>query len=78
MQNTAFWMGAYWFVSLQKPFVQYMREHVGARVLTYFDDFLLAPSVGRVTTEGDCVRASREIGELMVELGLEKHEEKGM
>lgn len=65
---------AYWFFNVLKPFVQYRKEHVGARVLPYIDDFLLLPSVGRVSTEGDSVKASREIREL----GLEMHEEKGV
>lgn len=49
----------------------------GARVLSYIDDFLIAPSVGRVsTTEDDMM--SRKVGVMLEELGLARHKEKGV
>ena len=69
---------AFWFVNLLKPFVIYIREHIGARVLPYIDDFLMAPSIGRASTAQDCRRVSKAVDSLMEQLGLERHNEKGV
>lgn len=50
----------------------------GYRLLSYIDDFLLAPSVGRASTSEDCWRATGRIGRLMDELGVERHPDKGV
>lgn len=67
-----------WFVNLLKPFVRYIMETLGSRFLPYTNAFLLAPSIERASTERDFFRASREIRDLMEELGLERHEQKGV
>ena len=68
---------AFWFVNLMKPFVGRMRKW-GYRILEYIDDFLVAPSVGRVATADDCLQASSRIDWLMGELGLARHPTKGV
>ena len=69
---------AYWFVNLLKPFVLYMRETMGMRVLPYIDDFLLAPVVGRASTCQDFLRASLDLEHILNEIGLERHTGKGV
>lgn len=66
-----------WFTQLVAPFVRKLRE-CGYRVLSYIDDFLVAPSPhGTVATPADCVRARRRIDALMSALGLVRHPTKG-
>ena len=44
----------WWFTKMMRPFVQYMRETLGYRVLPYIDDFLVAASPpGRAATSED-------------------------
>lgn len=67
---------SYWFVVLLKPFVGKLRRW-DYRVLSYIDDFLVAPSVGRASTTEDCWKASSRIDGLMERLGLKRHQRKG-
>lgn len=48
------------------------------RILSYIDDFLVAPATGRASNASDCLDASREISRLMRTLGLARHEKKGV
>lgn len=50
----------------------------GYRVLSYIDDFLVAPSVGRAASGADCCMARELIGGLMRDLGLARHPTKGV
>lgn len=52
-----------------KPFVRRMREW-GYRVLSYIDDFLITPAIGRAATSMDCISATKRIDELMQGLGI--------
>lgn len=69
---------AFWFTNLIKPLVAHLRERFGMRVLPYIDDFLLAPTLGRVSTREDCKRASVEIDVLLRLLGIARHPSKGV
>lgn len=69
---------AYHFTRFLRPFVTYLRNVLGYRVLWYLDDFLLAPRTGRAATPEDCIIASNRVGLLMSKLGLARHEGKGV
>jgi hypothetical protein len=57
--------------------VRWMRISCGYRVLTYLDDFLIAPTaLGVVSTAEDCKVSTKRIDQLLAELGLRRHQEK--
>ena len=59
------------------PFIQELRRGE-YRVFAYLDDFLLAPSpYGTTSGPRDCAVAWERIAELMTQLGLQRHPEKG-
>jgi Reverse transcriptase (RNA-dependent DNA polymerase) len=67
-----------WFTQLLFPVVRHLRTELRYRVLTYIDDFLVAPTcAGRVARLWDCHRATNEIETLLSRLGLTKHASKG-
>lgn len=68
----------FWFVNMLKPFLRYRREVVRVLILSYIDDFLLAPSVRRATYEANFNRVPKEVDALLLALGLEIHETKGV
>lgn len=66
-----------WFTQLMVVFVRELRR-VGYRVLSYLDDFLIAPSKWGITSTSEhCQVASRYIDGLLERLGLRRHPEKG-
>lgn len=69
---------AFWFVNFLNLMVKYLREEVGVRVLPYIDDFLIAAFEGKVRTDFDCEKISRVVSDLLLKLGLERHEEKSI
>lgn len=73
------WNGsAFHFKRLMRPFVGYMRNVWGYRVLLYLDDYLVAPGARSVATAVDCRRAVARIQCLMDMLGLARHPRKGV
>lgn len=69
---------AYHFTRFLRPFVVYLRNVLGYRVLWYLDDFLVAPRGGKAATPEDCARASGRLDGVMQRLGLERHASKGV
>ena len=66
-----------WFTQLMAVFVTELRRK-GYRVLSYLDDFLLAPSVaGVVSSPHHCLLASHFVEDLLHRLGLLRHASKG-
>lgn len=59
------------------PFVWEIR-HWGYRFRSSLDDFLVVPRIRVEATEEDCWAASRRIEGLTKDLGLRKHEFKGV
>lgn len=55
-----------------------MKRNLGYRVLSYVDDFAIAPSLGRAATAADCRKASRRLDELLLRYGLMRHPSKGI
>lgn len=68
----------YWFCRLVERFWTMVRKRLQYRVLSYVDDFAIAPSMGRAATMEDCNRASRKIDYLLVRYGLTRHPAKGV
>ena len=66
-----------WFTQLMAPFVEELHRW-RYRVLAYLDKFRVAPSPYGTTSEPrDCGSAQEHIVELMTQLGLQRHLEKG-
>lgn len=55
-----------------------VRKNLGYRVLSYVDDFAIAPSLGRPATEEDCLKASQKLDRLLSRYGLTRHPDKGV
>jgi hypothetical protein len=68
----------YWFCRLVQRFWMMVKNTLGYRVLSYVDDFAIAPSLGRAATAADCRKASRPIDELLRRYGLTRHPLKGV
>lgn len=74
-----FWWSrsGYWFCRLVGRFWIFVKKTLRYRVLSFVDDFALAPSSGRASTSALCVRASAKIDQLIVRYGLTRHPQKG-
>ena len=68
----------YWFCRLVERFWTMVRTRLSYRVLSYVDDFAIAPSMGRAATANDCRKASAKLGQLLNRYGLTRHPEKGV
>lgn len=51
---------------------------MGMRVLSYIDELLLAPTTGRMRREEDCLSTCEPLGDLLEQMGIERHENKGV
>lgn len=66
-----------WFTQLLSTFVRKLRA-MGLRFMAYLDDFLIAPSdYGTTATKEDCLSSALIIGNLLEDLGLRRHKDKG-
>jgi hypothetical protein len=63
------WSG-YWFVRIVTRCWTYVKRVLGNRVLSYIDGFLICPSLGRRSTEEDCIKASKTLDGLLARYGL--------
>jgi hypothetical protein len=68
----------YWFVHLISRVWTYVKSVLRYRVLSYIDDFLNCPSLGRRSTGEDCVKAARVLDSLLSRYGLTRHSTKGV
>jgi hypothetical protein len=68
----------YWFCRHVQRFWMMVKKTLGYRVVSYVDDFAIAPSLGRAATAADCRKASRHIDELLRMYGLTRHLLKGV
>ena len=68
----------YWFCRLVGRFWTKVKKHRGYRVCSYVDDFAVAPSMGRHSTQGDCIKASRYLDGHLLRYGLTRHSTKGV
>lgn len=60
-----------WFTNIMRDFVWYMRERLSYLVLSYIDDFLVAPSQPvRASNERDVSAAHTRISRLMYRFGI--------
>jgi hypothetical protein len=63
----------------RQPFLDLCEEHLERyRVLSYIDDIFICPSLGRRSTEEDCVKAGRVLDSLLERYGLTRHPTKGI
>jgi hypothetical protein len=62
--------------ALHAPFVRYLRNVCGYRVLVYLDDTLLVPKLRRAATEADCWAASKRVDYLLRRFGIARHPDK--
>ena len=73
---------AFHFTRFLRPMVSYLRNALGYRILWYLDDFLIAPGSRRGTkyrsSRVDCSQAARKIDLVLLRLGLERHQSKGV
>jgi hypothetical protein len=67
----------YWFIQIVTRFWTYVTRVLGCRVQSYIDYFLICPSLGRRSTEEDCVKASMTLDGLLAGYELIRHPRKG-
>jgi hypothetical protein len=68
----------YWFSRIVQRFWTMVKRTLGYRVLSYVDDFAIAPSLGHPASLADCRRASRRLDALLLRYGLTRHPSKGV
>ena len=68
----------HWFCRLVARFWTMVKRSRGFRVCCYVDDFAVAPSMGRRSTQDDCKKASRYLDAMLQRYGLTRHETKGV
>lgn len=61
------------FCRLLRPFVTYLRNVLGYRVLLYLDDFFIASKSGKAARKADCLQASPRLYHVLAGLGLMRH-----
>jgi hypothetical protein len=60
----------FWFSRLVQRILDYGQGTLGYRVLSYVDNYAIAPSLGRPASLADCRRASRRLDALLLRYGL--------
>lgn len=68
----------YWFCRLVERFWTMVRKRLSYRVLSYVDDFAIAPSMGLAATSEDCQRASLKLEKLLKRYRLTRHPDNGV
>jgi hypothetical protein len=68
----------YWFWRLVQRFWTMVKRTLGYLVLSFVDDFAIAPSLGRPASLADCRRASRHLDALFYRYGLTRHPSMGV
>jgi Reverse transcriptase (RNA-dependent DNA polymerase) len=68
----------YWFSREVQRFWTMVKRMLGYRVLSYVDDYAIAPSLGRTASFADSQRASRRLDALLLRHGLTRHASKGV
>jgi hypothetical protein len=68
----------YWFSRSVQRFWTMVKRRNGYRVLSYVDDFAVAPSQGRAASAEDCRKASRLLDSFLERYGLSRQSEKGV
>jgi hypothetical protein len=68
----------YWFSRLVQRFWTMVKRTLGYHVLSYVDEYAIAPSLGRPASLADCRRASRRLDALLLRYGLTRHPSKGV
>lgn len=69
---------AMWFTRMMAHLVQHLRSSLGYRVLSYIDDFLLAPSPkGIIASARACRRAAVKVDAVLKDLGITRHPDNG-
>jgi hypothetical protein len=63
----------YWFSRLVQRILDYGQGTLGYRVLSYVDNYAIAPSLGRPASLADCRRASRRLDALLLRYGLTRN-----
>jgi Reverse transcriptase (RNA-dependent DNA polymerase) len=68
----------YWFSRLVQRFWTMVKWTLGYRVLSYVDDYAIAPSLGSPASLADCRRAWRRLDALLLRYGLTRQPSKGV
>lgn len=66
------------FCRLVGRFWTMIKKHRGFRICSYVDDFAIAPSLGRPSTQKDCHEALKYIYKMLLRYGLTRHDSKGV